>query len=83
MMYRLLTGAGLFFLGCLSLRAQSFVRPAGGSPGAETAQQQEAAPPSAAQNPAPTGVKTLTLVEAEAIALKNNPQISVARLEAL
>jgi outer membrane protein len=83
MMYRLLTGAGLFFLGCLSLRAQSFVRPAGGGPGAETAQQQEAAPPSAAQNPAPTGVKTLTLVEAEAIALKNNPQISVARLEAL
>ena len=27
--------------------------------------------------------KTLTLAEAEAIALKNNPQISVARLEAL
>ena len=83
MMRRLLTGAGLFLLGCLSLRAQSFIRPVGGNPGAETVQQQEPAPASAEQRPAPAAAKTLTLAEAEAIALKNNPQISVGRLEAL
>jgi|HubBroStandDraft_6_1064221.scaffolds.fasta_scaffold28313_2 outer membrane protein len=84
MMRRLLTGAGVFLLGCLLLRAQSFVRPAGGNEGADTAaQQREAAPPSAEQSPAPAAAKMLTLAEAEAIALKNNPQISVGRLEAL
>jgi outer membrane protein len=43
-------------------------------------QQPPAAPPPA---PAPSGYQSLSLQEAEAIALKNNPQISVARLAAL
>lgn len=43
-------------------------------------QQPPAAPPPA---PPPSGYQSLSLQEAEAIALKNNPQISVARLAAL
>lgn len=37
----------------------------------------------AAQSPAPTAPAKLTVTEAEAIAIKNNPQISVSRLNAL
>jgi outer membrane protein len=80
---RLLTCAVLFFLGCSSIRAQSPAAPIPANSGAGATQQQEATPQTPAPSAVPTGAKTLTLTEAEAIALKNNPQISVARLEAL
>ena len=83
MTQKLLTCAALFILGCSSLRAQSSAAPAQVTLSAGTTQQQDPTPPTAAQSPATTGAKSLTLAEAEAIALKNNPQISVARLEAL
>ncbi len=79
MKQRLLTGAALFFLGCLTLEAQSLVAPIGAIPATRQAQQPQPAAPAAASADA----KPLTLAEAEAIALKNNPQITVARLEAL
>ncbi len=83
MTQKLLACAALFILGCSSLRAQSSAAPAQVTLSAGTTQQQDPTPPTAAQSSAPTGSKSLTLAEAEAIALKNNPQISVARLEAL
>ncbi|MGA8073897.1 MAG: TolC family protein [Candidatus Acidiferrales bacterium] len=76
---RLITGVAFFFWGCASLSAQSVMPPAGAIPAAGQMQQPEPAAPAAT----PQNAKPLTLAEAEAIALKNNPQISVARLEAL
>jgi outer membrane protein len=80
MIHRLLIGTALFFLAGASLPAQSSGTLAAANPanGAATEQQ-----PAAPAGGAASGAKTLTLAEAEALALKNNPQISVARLEAL
>jgi outer membrane protein len=47
------------------------------------AQKQAGPPPSPAAAPSQQNVISLTLQQAEALALKNNPQISVARLNAL
>jgi outer membrane protein len=81
MKQKILVGAALFVLGCLPLRAQEFLMPLKASPAAQQMQQQQPAPAPTA-NAAPNA-KMLTLAEAEAIALKNNPEITVARLEAL
>lgn len=77
---RVLLGAGFLLLACMPLGAQSLLRPAGISPAVWGTAQQAETPSStfASQN-----AQRLTLADAEAIALKNNPQISVARLEAL
>ena len=76
---RLITGVAFFFLG-LRIAARAIrVSPVGANPAAGQMQQPEPAAPAAT----PQNAKPLTLAEAEAIALKNNPQISVARLEAL
>ncbi len=47
------------------------------------AQQPASAPPARPQGSAPGAGQTLTLKDAEALAVKNNPQISVSRLVAL
>ena len=75
---RLITSAAFFLLGCASLPAQSIVSPVGAIPAVGQMQQ-----PDPAAAAAPQSAKPLTLADAEAIALQNNPQISVARLEAL
>ncbi len=51
--------------------------------GASREPVQALVPTSGTQTAEPSGAKRLTLADAEAIALKNNPLISVARLEAL
>jgi outer membrane protein len=83
MTQKFLMCVALMFLACGSLRAQSSAAPAQTALSSGATQQQAPIHASGMQSSAPTGAKTLTLAEAEAIALKNNPQISVGRLEAL
>jgi outer membrane protein len=83
MRQRFLMATALLLLSGASLRAQSSQPPAPQNPIGNAMQRPQQVKPAAASSSLPNGAKTLTLAEAEAIALKNNPQISVARLEAL
>jgi outer membrane protein len=66
-MHTLLVSSLLFILTCAPLRAQMPASPSGTS---------------APTRPAPVG-RELTLAQAEALALKNNPKISIGKLRAL
>ncbi len=80
---RFLVAAALVFSCGAPLGAQSSAPAAQQSPPADATQQAQPTPRTVTPVSTPSGAKSLTLADAEAIALKNNPQISVARLEAL